>query len=132
MYIGVAAVGGTNCGVVGGGRLTAGDGRLRAGHARYGWWKGERVPAGNGQAEGQDLPRCRRLEGGYGSMRAGHARLRGEIDRALLIKSYSHPIFTQALHVSLDVTKLMVYTISIRAVLSYYILCQFSIRYLIS
>ena len=37
-----------------------------------------------------------------GSMRAGHARFYGvaEIDRALLIKSYSHPIFTQALHVS--------------------------------
>ena len=55
-----------------------------------------------------------------------------EIDRALLIKSYS---LTQSLHkrymFPLDVTGWMVYTVGRRAVLSYYILCQFSIRYLI-
>ena len=55
-----------------------------------------------------------------------------EIDRALLIKSYS---LTQSLHkrymFPLDVTGRMVYTVGRRTVLSYYILCQFSIRYLI-
>ena len=49
-----------------------------------------------------------------------------EIDRALLIKSYS---LTQSLHkrymFPLDVTGWMVYTVGRRAVLSYYILCQF-------
>ena len=46
---------GTNYGVVGGGRLTAGDGKV-AGRAcpapTGGWWKDERVLAWNGQAEG--------------------------------------------------------------------------------
>lgn len=55
-----------------------------------------------------------------------------KIDRALLIKSYS---LTQSLHkrymFPLDVTERMVYTVGRRTVLSYYILCQFSIRYLI-
>ena len=55
-----------------------------------------------------------------------------EIDRTLLIKSYS---LTQSLHkrymFPLDVTGRMVYTVGRRTVLSYYILCQFSIRYLI-
>ena len=70
MYIGVMAVGGHKLwGVVGGkrvaglgglgewvsgGRLTAGGGEVagRACPAPTGWRKGERVPAGNGQAEG--------------------------------------------------------------------------------
>ena len=55
MYIGVMTVGGHKLwGVVGGGRLTAGDGKVagRACPAPTGWRKGERVPAGNGQAEG--------------------------------------------------------------------------------
>ena len=45
---------GTNYGVVGGGRLMAGDGKVagRACPAPTEGWKGERVPAGNGQAEG--------------------------------------------------------------------------------
>ena len=55
-----------------------------------------------------------------------------KIVRALLIKSYS---LTQSLHkrymFPLDVTERMVYTVGRRTVLSYYILCQFSIRYLI-
>ena len=69
VYIGVTAVGGhklcgggrkAGCGVrcfgewVGVGRLTAGGGEVagRACPAPTGWRKGERVPAGNGQAEG--------------------------------------------------------------------------------
>ena len=43
----------------GGGRLTAGGGEVagRACPAPTGWLKGERVPAGNGQAEGsRSLP----------------------------------------------------------------------------
>ena len=61
--------------------------------------------------------------------RAGRARpaptVWREIDRALLIKSYS---LTQSLHkrymFPLDVTGWMVYTVGRRAVLSYYILYQ--------
>ena len=55
VYIGVMAVVGYKLwGVMGGGRLTAGDGKVagRACPASTGWWKGEQVPAGNGQAEG--------------------------------------------------------------------------------
>ena len=54
VYIGVAAVGGHKVWGVGGGRLTAGDGKVagRACPAPTGWRKGERVLAGNGQAEG--------------------------------------------------------------------------------
>ena len=88
-------------------------------------------------AEGsRPLPTMWKVRGWlWESARAGHARpLRGwrEIDRALLIKSYS---LTQSLHkrymFPLDVTGWMVYTVGRRTVLSYYILCQFSIRYLI-
>ena len=49
VYIGVMAVVGYKLwGVMGGGRLTAGDGKVagRACPAPTGWWKGERVPAG--------------------------------------------------------------------------------------
>ena len=85
-------------GVVGGGRLTAGGGKVagRACPAPTGWRKGERVSR-------HQLPA-------------------------------SLP-FTQSLHkrymFPLDVTGWMVYTVGRRTVLSYYILCQFSIRYLI-
>ena len=70
-------------------------------------------------------------------MRAGHARpLRGDGKR----REGRHQLpvslpLTQFLHkcymFPLDVTGWMVYTVGRRAVLSYYILCQFSIRYLI-
>ena len=52
-------------GLVGGGRLTAGGARLRAGYARpLRGWKGERVPAGNGQAEGsRPLPTMWKVRG---------------------------------------------------------------------
>ena len=78
VYIGLTAVCGhklwggggwqAGCGVrwfwewVGGGRLTAGDGKVagRACPAPTGGWKGERVLAGNGQAEGsRPLPTMR-------------------------------------------------------------------------
>ena len=67
---------------VSGGRLTAGDGKVagRACPAPTGWWKGERVLAGNGQAEGsRPLPTMWKVRGClWESARAGHARpLRG-------------------------------------------------------
>ena len=54
VYIGVMAVGGYKLWGVGGGRLTAGGGEVagRACPAPTGCRKGERVLAGNGQAEG--------------------------------------------------------------------------------
>ena len=82
VYIGVMAVGGYKLwGVVGGkrvaglgglgewvsgGRLTAGGGEVagRACPAPTGWRKGERVPAGNGQAEGsRPLPTMWKVRG---------------------------------------------------------------------
>ena len=51
---------------VGGGRLTAGGGEVagRACPAPTGWRKGERVPAGNGQAEGsRPLPTMWKVRG---------------------------------------------------------------------
>ena len=67
---------------VGGGRLTAGGGEVagRACPAPTGWRKGERVLAGNGQAEGsRPLPTMWKVRGClWESARAGHARpLRG-------------------------------------------------------
>ena len=67
---------------VGGGRLTAGGGEVagRACPAPTGWQKGERVPAGTGQAEGsRPLPTMWKVRGWlWESARAGHARpLRG-------------------------------------------------------
>ena len=63
---------------VGGGRLAAGHGEVagRACPAPTGWWKGERVPAGNGQAEGsRPLPTMWKVRGWlWESARAGHAR----------------------------------------------------------
>ena len=61
------------------------DGRRRGGcgpgmPGPYGGWKGERVPAGNGQAEGsRPLPTMWKVRGWlWESARAGHARpLRG-------------------------------------------------------
>ena len=97
VYIGVMAVGGHK--LWGGGRKAGCgirwfrrmgerwkiDGRRRevAGRAcpaPTGGWKGERVPAGNGQAEGsRPLPTMRKVRGWlWESVRAGHARpLRG-------------------------------------------------------
>ena len=81
VYIGVTAVGGHKlwwvsgkrvAGLgglgewVGGGRLTAGGGEVagRACPAPTGWRKGERVPAGNGQAEGsRPLPTMWKVRG---------------------------------------------------------------------
>ena len=68
VYIGVMAVGGYKLwGVVGGGeRVTAGGGEVagRACPAPTGWWKGERVLAGNGQAEGsRPLPTMWKVRG---------------------------------------------------------------------
>ena len=82
VYIGVMAVGGHKLWGVGGGRLTAGGGEVagRACPAPTGWRKGERVPAGNGQAEGsRPLPTMWKVRGWlWESARAGHARpLRG-------------------------------------------------------
>ena len=97
VYIGVTAVDGLKLWGVGGkkvaglgglgewvsgGRLTAGGGEVagRACPAPTGWWKGERVPAGNGQAEGsRPLPTMWKVRGWlWESARAGHARpLRG-------------------------------------------------------
>ena len=83
VYIGVMAVGGHKLwGGVSGGRLTAGGGEVagRACPAPTGWRKGERVPAGNGQAEGsRPLPTMWKVRGWlWESARAGHARpLRG-------------------------------------------------------
>ena len=67
---------------VGGGRLTAGDGKVagRACPAPTGWRKGARVLDGNGQAEGsRPLPTMWKVRGWlWESARAGHARpLRG-------------------------------------------------------
>ncbi len=91
VYIGVTAVGGHKLwGVVSGGRLTAGDGKVagRACPAPTGWRKGERVLAGRCAGVGWfraifvgggvlDVPRrgqdpslrCGRLEGGYAKAR---------------------------------------------------------------
>ena len=82
VYIGVTRLAGTNYGGVGGGRLTAGGGEVagRACPAPTGWRKGERVLAGNGQAEGsRPLPTMWKVRGWlWESARAGHARpLRG-------------------------------------------------------
>ena len=81
------------------------------------WVSGGRLTAGGGEVAGRACPA---------------PTVWREIDRALLIKSYS---LTQSLHkrymFPLDVTGWMVYTVGRRTVLSYYILCQFSIRYLI-
>ena len=82
VYIGVTAVGGYKLWGVGNRRI---DGRRRevAGRAcpaPTGWRKGERVPAGNGQAEGsRPLPTMWKVRGWlWESARAGHARpLRG-------------------------------------------------------
>ena len=53
VHIGVTAVGGHKVWGVGGGRLTAGDGKVagRACPAPTEWWKGERVLAGRGKSE---------------------------------------------------------------------------------
>ena len=63
---------------VSGGRLTAGGGEVagRACPAPTGWRKGERVPTGNGQAEGsRPLPTMWKVRGWlWESARAGHAR----------------------------------------------------------
>ena len=66
VYIGVTAVGGLKLWGVGGVRLTVGDGKVacRACPAPTGGWKGERVPAGNGQAEGsRPLPTMWKVRG---------------------------------------------------------------------
>ena len=82
VYIGVMAVRGHKLWGVGGGRLTAGGGEVagRACPAPTEWWRGERVLAGNGQAEGsRPLPTMWKVRGWlWESARAGHARpLRG-------------------------------------------------------
>ena len=82
VYIGVTAFGGHKLWGVSGGRLTADGGEIagRACPAPTGCRKGERVPAGNGQAEGsRPLPTMWKVRGWlWESARAGHARpLRG-------------------------------------------------------
>ena len=73
VHIGVTAVGGHKLwGVVGGGRLTVGGGKLRAGHARplRGGGRVRGCWPGTGRRRGQDPSlRCGRLEGGYGKVR---------------------------------------------------------------
>ena len=78
---------------VGGGRLTAGGGEVagRACPAPTGWRKGERVLAGNGQAEGsRPLPTMWKVIGWlWESVLAGHARpLWGVVEGAVY---FQHP-----------------------------------------
>ena len=94
VYIGVMAVRGNK--LWGGWAtegLTSGDGKVagRACPAPTGWWKGERVPTGNGQAEGsRPLPTVWKVIGWlWESVLAGHARpLWGVVEGAVY---FQHP-----------------------------------------
>ena len=113
VYIGVTAVGGHK---LWGGGWQAGCGLGVLGE----WVSGGRLTAGGGEVAGRACPAPTgwRKKEGWG---------RHQLPASLPL--------TQSLHkrymFPLDVTGRMVYTVGRRTVLSYYILCQFSIRYLI-